>query len=402
MIPLQINQKVRNVQISGTVRLAQRARELAAAGTDIIDLTEGQSYHNTPLHIIEAAHASALKGQTKYTPVPGLPELRDAIAQRINNQNGTGYSADNIVVGCGGKHLIFNAMMISLEPGDEVIVPAPYWVSYPEIVKLGGGTPILVDCPSTTGFKITPTQLANAISPRTRWLVLNSPGNPTGSIYARDELEQIAHILRMNSHVSVLSDDIYEAIVFDAGEFCNLTTVAPDLTARVLTVSGVSKAYAMTGWRIGYCAGELPFIREMIKFQGQSTTNPSTLGQIAALEALTGSQDCVDQWRAEYQHSRDVFINLLEECHGLDINRPDGAFYLFVGCDRLFGPSAHSSSAIKTDYDFCDYLLETALVSTIPGSEFGCPGFFRLCFAKPLSTLRHAARRIETALSALQ
>ena len=398
---MQINQKINQIRASGTAVIAQRTKELIAHGQDIIDLSEGQPYYNTPHDVIQAAADAAFAGHTTYTPIPGIPELRDAIASKINSQNNTCYSTDNIVVGCGGKQLVYNAMMVSLETFNEVIIPAPYWVSYPEIVKLAGGIPIIIKCSVANDFKITPKQLEEAITPNTRWLVINSPANPTGSVYSYQDLQQFAEILRNHPHVCILSDDIYEAIVFDHHKFWNLTTVAPDLSSRVLTISGVSKSYAMTGWRIGYCAGEIDFITAMIRLQGQSTTSPPTPSQYAALKAITGPQNILQKWQTEYQKSRDLFITLLRDNIGLDIHSPSGAFYLFIGCSRYIGHNSYNGKCIKTDHDFCNFLLEEALVSCIPGSEFGSEGYFRLCFSKPQSTLRKAAKRINDALSGL-
>ncbi len=382
---MQINENIGEVRVSGTIRLAQRARDLAAQGKDVIDLTEGQPHYNTPRHITEAAYQGALAGQTGYTAVAGKPHLRNLIANHINHQNGTDYRIENIVVGCGGKQLIFNALMVSLERGDEVIIPAPYWVSYPEIVKIAHGLPVVVQCLPASGFKITANQLNAAITGKTRWLILNSPGNPTGAVYTKSELEEIATVLRQHPQVSVLSDDIYEVIVYEGAEFTSLTKVAPDLIPRILTISGLSKSYAMTGWRLGYCAGEANFIKQMVKLQGQSTTNASTLSQVGAIAAFEGSQEFLSEWLNDYTGARDLVCKKLSQSDALEVHQPEGAFYLFVGCKKLFG-----YGDIVNDQDVCNYLLEKALVAVIPGSEFGCQGYFRLCFAKPVEMLDKA------------
>ena len=393
---MQINQNISSVRVSGTIKLAQRAKDMIAEGKNVIDLTEGQPHYNTPAHIIEAAYTGALEGKTRYTAVAGTPHLRELIADHINKQNGTDYQLDNIVVGCGGKQLIFNALMVSLEQGDEVIIPAPYWVSYPEIVKIARGTPVLVQCPEAVGFKITAQQLESTITNNTRWLILNSPGNPTGAVYTRSELEEIATILRKHQQVAILCDDIYEAIIYDDAEFNSLTKVAPDLIPRILTVSGLSKSYAMTGWRIGYCAGESDFIGQMIKLQGQSTTNASSISQVGAVAALEGSQEFLKDWLQDYTKARDLVCGKLSQSPYLDIYKPEGAFYLFVGCRKLFG-----TGELSNDHDVCNYLLEKAHVAVIPGSEFGSQGYFRLCFAKQEELLNEAIDNILQAISAL-
>ncbi|MCY4099643.1 MAG: pyridoxal phosphate-dependent aminotransferase [Rhodobacteraceae bacterium] len=393
---MQINQNISSVRVSGTIKLAQRAKDMIAEGKNVIDLTEGQPHYNTPGHIIEAAYTGALEGKTGYTAVAGTSHLRKLIANHINKQNGTDYQLDNIVVGCGGKQLIFNALMVSLEQGDEVIIPAPYWVSYPEIVKIARGTPVLVQCPEATGFKITAQQLESTITNNTRWLILNSPGNPTGAVYTRSELEEIAIILRKHQQVAVLCDDIYEAIIYDGAEFNSLTKVAPDLIPRTLTVSGLSKSYAMTGWRIGYCAGESDFIGQMIKLQGQSTTNASSISQVGAVAALEGSQAFLKDWLHDYTKARDLVCSKLSQSPYLDIYKPEGAFYLFAGCRKLFG-----TGKLSNDQDVCNYLLENAHVAVIPGSEFGSQGYFRLCFAKQEELLNEAIDNILQAISAL-
>ena len=393
---MQINRNINAIRVSGTIKLAQRARNMASDGNNVIDLTEGQPHYNTPRHIIEAAYAGALAGQTRYTAVAGTSQLRTLIADHINNQNGTDYQAENVVVGCGGKHLIFNALLCSLESDDEVIIPAPYWVSYPEIVKIASGVPVVVPCPATNNFKITAGQLDKAISAKTRWVILNSPGNPTGAVYSRHELAEIAKVLRLHPQVAVLSDDIYEAIVYEGIKFTNLTRVAPDLTPRILTISGLSKSHAMTGWRLGYCAGDKNFISQMVKLQGQSTTNASSLSQVGAIAALQGSQAFLKDWLHDYAQARDLVCGKLSQIPYLDVSKPEGAFYLFVGCQKLFG-----KGDLANDHKVVDFILEKAHVAVIPGSEFGTQGYFRLCFAKPVELLEEAVENIKQAIAIL-
>ena len=393
---MQINQNIREIRVSGTIKLAQRARDMTSEGKRVIDLTEGQPHYNTPRHIIEASYEGALEGKTGYTAVAGTPQIRKVIAEHINKQNSTNYRSENIVVGCGGKHLIFNALLVSLEQGDEVIIPAPYWVSYPEIVKLARGVPVLVQCSEKNGFKITAEQLKTVLTDKTRWLILNSPGNPTGAVYSKKELAYIAEVIRHYPQVAVLCDDIYEAIVYEDAEFTSLTKVAPDLTPRILTISGLSKSFAMTGWRIGYCAGEVEFISQMIKLQGQSTTNTSTLSQVGAVAALEGPKEFLKDWLHDYSNARELVCRKLSQSPYLDVYKPEGAFYLFVGCKKLFG-----MGGICNDHDVCDYLLEEARVAVIPGSEFGSQGYFRLCFAKPDELLEEATGNIIAAIANL-
>lgn len=398
---MQISDKINRARVSGTVRLSQAARDLREAGRDIIDLGEGEPDFDTPPHIVTAAFEAARAGATRYTNVAGTTELRAAVARRFRDHNGLDVATEDVIVGTGAKQLIFNALVASLNPGDEVIVPAPYWVSYPDMVAIADGIPVIVPCGAQAGFKLTADDLAAHLTPKTRWLILNSPGNPTGAVYSRDDLAALAEVLRAHPDVAVMSDDIYQEIVFDDARFATMAEVAPDLAPRTLTVHGVSKSYAMTGWRIGFAAGPRDLMAAMTKLQGQSTTNASSIGQAAALAALEGPQDFLTEWVAAYKRRRDLITSGLQGIDGLVFNRPDGAFYHFAGCAGLLSKTAPDGTRIATDNDLSLYLLETAGVSMVPGSEFGAPGHLRICFAKSEADLSKACERMREALGKL-
>lgn len=394
---MKLNERIKQARVSATVRLSQIARVLSTQGRDIVDLSEGESDFDTPAHVIEAAHAAMLRGETRYTAVSGTPALKAAVASKFERDNRLRFTPEQIVVGSGAKQIIFNALFCTLERGDEVIIPAPYWVSYPDIVTIAGGTPVISSCPAGTGFKLTPNRLAAAISGRTKWLILNSPGNPSGAVYSARELENLADVLRRHTDVHVLMDDIYEHIIFDAAAFATMADVAPDLAGRVLTVNGVSKAYAMTGWRIGYAGGPVWLAEAMTKLQGQSTTNPCSISQEAARAALEGPQDFLEDWRAAYRRQRDLMQDRLRIIPGLTVSRVDGAFYLFVGCADLMGTLTPDGRTLATDQDLAAYLIEEAGVVGVPGSEFGHAPYLRLCFAKSDAALEDACTRIASA-----
>ena len=398
---MKLSKKISQITPSGTVILAQRARELKAMGKDIIELGEGEPEFNTPEFIIEKAFRAAKKGATKYTSVAGTLELKTQIAKKFQTENNINYDLDQIIVGTGAKQLIFNALLAALNLGDEVIIPAPYWVSYPEMVKIADGKPVIVSCQEDEGFKLSAKDLEKAISVNTRWVILNSPGNPSGAVYSWDELSTLSDVLRKYPDVNVICDDIYEKIVFDGTRFHSLVEVAPDLSKRTLTVNGVSKAYAMTGWRIGYAGGPSELISSMVKVQGQSTTNASSIGQEAALAALSGDQDFLEEWSFLYQNRRDLVSKNLGKLFGTFINNPEGAFYHFISCKNVFGSKTKKGNYISSDIDFCNYLLEEFGVAVVPGTEFGSSGYFRLCFAKSENHLIEACRRIKNAVTSL-
>ena len=397
---MQISDRLNRARVSGTVRLSQAARDLRAAGHEVIDLGEGEPDFDTPAHIVDAAFRAAREGATRYTDVAGTSELRRAVARRFRELYGLNCQPEDIIVGTGAKQLIFNALLATLDPGEEVIIPAPHWVSYPDMVTIAEGRPVVAQCGPQTGYKLTADTLASLLTPKTRWLILNSPCNPTGAVYSAQELALLASILRDHPQVAVMSDDIYREIVFD-GAFATMARVAPDLADRVLTVDGVSKSYAMTGWRIGYAAGPANLIAAMTKLQGQSTTNASSVSQAAALAALEGPQDFLADWTAAYDRRRDLIMQQLEGVDGLVFTRPQGAFYHFIECSGLLGRTDPHGQRIVTDNDLSLYLLENAGVSLVPGSEFGLPGHLRLCFAKSDQQLMRACRTIREAVESL-
>ena len=399
-IKVHLSQRVLEARTSGTIRLAEMARERTASGVRVHDLAEGEPDFDTPQHIIEAAHRAALSGQTRYTSVAGTQDLREAVAEKFRRDNGLKCTADAVIVGTGAKQLIFNALLASLNDGDEAIIPAPYWVSYPDMVMIAGGLPVVVDC-SKTGLKIAPDALSAAITPRTRWLILNSPCNPSGAVYSADELAALAEVLREAPNVAIMCDDIYEKILFTGAPFATMAEVAPDLAARALTVNGVSKSHAMTGWRIGFATGPRDFIDAMAKLQGQSTTNASSVSQAAALAALTGPQDQVEDWGRAYLKRRDKVVAAIRAIPGLEARVPDGAFYVFINCGAVIGKAKPDGTAIETDIAMSEYLLETAGVALVPGTEFGSPRHLRLCFAKSGKEVLAACAKMGKALAAL-
>lgn len=371
--------------------MTQAARERRAAGADIISLSAGEPDFATPEHILQAAIRAMKDGHTGYTAVDGIPELKSAIVAKFARNNGLSFSPDQINVSPGGKAVLWNALAVTLDPGDEVIIPAPCWVSYPEMVKLAGGRPVIV--PSGPDFKIGPEQLRQAITPATRWLMLNSPSNPTGAVYSAAELGALADVLRDHPKVMVLSDDIYEALVYGAAVFATMATVAPDLADRTLTMNGVSKAYAMTGFRIGYAGGPDWLIAAMRKFMGQTTSNPCSVSQWASVAALTGPQDFLSNWRMAYRSRAETMVRKLNAA-GLSCALPDGAFYVFADCRE-----AMVQTKTKSDADFAMMLLEAAGVATVPGSAFHAPGHIRLSYAASIEEIESGCERVRNVLT---
>ena len=398
---MQISDRINRARVSATIRLSETARELQRAGHEIIDLAEGEPDFDTPYHITVAAFEAARRGATRYTDVAGTPELRDAVARHFKSRNGPDCKPNNVIVGTGAKQLIFNALMSSVNRGDEVIIPVPCWVSYADMAEIADGLPVLAKCGADTGFKLTDGGLEELITSRTRWLILNSPCNPTGIVYSRDELSALAVVLRRHPGVAVICDDIYQEIVFDGAAFATLAAVAPDLSDRILTVHGVSKTYAMTGWRIGYAAGPPDLISAMTKLQGQSTTNASSVSQAAALAALNGPQDFLVNWRAAYRRRRDLVVAQLAGIPGLEFTVPRGAFYHFADCSGLLGKATPAGRCTRTDEDLSLYLLESAGVATVPGTAFAAPGHVRLCFARSEDQLAQACGRIRKGVELL-
>ncbi|MGC0367131.1 aspartate aminotransferase [Rhodococcus sp. 27YEA15] len=393
--------RVAGMRQSPSMAAAQHVRELRASGRRILDLTAGEPDFDTPANITAAAVSAMAGGATKYTPVNGTPELRRAIAQRAYHRTGLSYTDTHITVGGGAKQVIFNALMATVETGVEVIVPAPYWVSYPDIVEIHGGTPVIVECPESEGFVLTAERLAAAITPSTKWVILNSPSNPTGAVYSEHQLASLAEVLEQHPHVSILWDEIYDEISFN-GPTPSIVGVAPQLRDRILVVNGVSKTYAMTGWRLGYGLGSPDLIRAINTVQSQSSSCPSSISQAAAVEALTGDQAFVATALDRYRNRRDIAYRLFSNVEGLAPVRPAGAFYLFVNCAGILGSTTTFGRVLSTDRDVTDYLLESAGVATIPGSAFGASPYFRISCATSDSTLMEAVGAIESAVADLR
>jgi aspartate aminotransferase len=382
------------VRPSATIAMTTRAQEMAAAGRDVIGLAAGEPDLATPAHIAEAGVAAIRAGRTRYTAVDGMPELKAAICRKFERDNGLAVAPPEVSVGTGGKQVIFNALAATLDPGAEVIVPAPYWTSYPDMVRLAGGEPVVVAAGAEQGFRVTPEAVEAAIGPRTRWLILNSPSNPTGAAYDAQALAGLAEMLLRHPQLWVMADDIYEHLLFDGRAFATLASVAPALAGRVLTVNGVSKAYAMTGWRIGYAAGPAPLIRAMAKVQSQTTSNPCTVSQWAALAALEGPQDLLAANRRLFQGRRDLVVGLLREAEGIDCPLPEGAFYVYPSIAALIGRTSRAGRRIASDEDFALALIEEAGVAVVPGAAFGLSPAFRVSYALDEARLREACARI--------
>lgn len=396
-----IADRLNRIKPSPSSMATQRARALKAAGHDVVGLTSGEPDFDTPPNVVEAVVRAMAASKTKYTDIGGTPELKAAVCGKFLRENQLTYSTSEVIVGTGGKQVIFNALMATVQKGVEVIVPAPFYVSYPDIVLLAGGTPVPVLCPPEKGFKLQPEDLERAITPRTRWLVLNSPNNPSGAVYSRQELRALADVLIRHPHVWVLSDDIYEHVLFDGREFCTMAQVAPELKERTLTVNGVSKAYAMTGWRLGYCGAPAELIKAITKLQSQSTSNPSSIGQAAALEALTGPQGFIGERTKIFQDRRDAVVAQLNAIPGVTCHSPEGAFYVFPSCAGLLGKKAPDGRVIKTDEDFVLYLLDSEKLAGVHGAAYGCAPFFRFSFATSMAVLDEGCARLKRACERL-
>ncbi|MBV8850720.1 MAG: pyridoxal phosphate-dependent aminotransferase [Methylobacteriaceae bacterium] len=383
------------VKPSATLVATQKARDLKAKGRDIISLSVGEPDFDTPDNIKEAAIKAIERGETKYTPVVGIPQLREAIVAKLKRENGLDYKPSQVIVGTGGKHILFNAFLATLNPGDEVICVAPYWVSYPEMVAICGGTAVQVDTKMEHGFKLQPEDLEAAITPRTKWIVLNSPGNPSGAAYTREELKKVTDVLLKHPHVWVLTDDMYEHLVYGDFVFTTPAQVEPQLYERTLTMNGVSKTYAMTGWRIGYGAGPEKLIRAMDMLQGQQTSGACSIAQWAAVEALTGPQDFIPKNRKVFEERRDLVVSMLNQARFIKCPSPEGAFYVFPSCAEAIGRKAPDGTTIESDEDFCNALLESEGVAVVQGSAFGTAPNFRVSYATSNTLLEEACRKIQ-------
>jgi len=390
------------IKPSPTIAVTTKAKELKAAGKDVIGLGAGEPDFDTADNVKSAAIKAIESGFTGYTAVDGIPELKKAIQDKFKRENNLDYDISEITVGVGGKQVIYNALMASLNAGDEVIIPAPFWVSYPDITLLAEGTPKIVNCSIEQNFKITAAQLEEAITDKTKWLILNSPSNPTGAAYTKDELESLAEVLKKHDSVYVMSDDIYEHITYDDFKFYTLATVAPELKSRILTLNGVSKAYAMTGWRIGYAAGPADLIKAMAKVQSQSTSNPTSISQYAAVEALNGDQSYLSERNEAFAGRRDLVLKEFSEIPGINPYVPQGAFYIFSSCEGLLGKTTPNGKTINNCTDFASYLLEDVLVAVVPGVAFGMENYFRISYATSNEALEQACQRIKEACAKLK
>lgn len=397
----RISAAVARIQPSATLAMTQRVGELKRAGIDIIGLSAGEPDFDTPDFVKEAAIAAIRAGKTKYTDVGGTVELREAVAAKFARDNNLTYSRDDVIVGTGGKHVLFNALCATVDVGDEVIIPAPYWVSYPDIVAYAGGTPVFIAAGAAQGYRISPAQLEAAITPATRWLILNSPSNPTGAAYSEAELAALGEVLRRHPHVMVMADDMYEHVWYADAPFRTIAEICPDLFDRVLTVNGCSKAYAMTGWRIGFAGGPGWIIKAMAKLQSQSTSNPCSIAQAAATAALNGPQDFLEERNETFRERRDMVVAMLNEAPGLDCPMPEGAFYVYPDASGCIGKKTPEGKLIDSDAALVDFFIEAARVAAVPGHAFGLSPAFRISYATSTEVLREACTRIQRACAAL-
>ena len=399
---VELSHSIKRIKPSATMAVTQKARELKAAGKDIIGLGAGEPDFDTPENIKKAAIQAINDGDTKYTPVDGTPELKKAIKAKFKRENNLDYELDEISAGTGGKQIIFNAFAVSLNESDEVIIRAPYWVTYPDVVNYFNGKPIFVQCGEESGFKITPQQLENTINQSTKWFILNSPSNPTGSCYTKNELLELANVLKKFPHVNIMTDDLYEHLIYDDNEFHTFASIAPELKERILTLNGVSKAYAMTGWRIGYAGGNASLIKAMGKLQSQSTSNPTSISQAAAVEALNGDNSFIAERAKVFKGRRDFLINEFTSMNGITCRVPEGAFYVFPSCKGVIGKVDESNNKITNDEEFTTSLLEHAGVAVVQGSAFGLEGYFRISYATSDENLKNACVRMRDFLNKLR
>ena len=389
-----ISDSLKKIKPSPTIAVTQKARELKAAGKDVIGLGAGEPDFDTPDNIKQAAIEAIQKGKTKYTVVDGTIELKRAIIEKFKRENNLFYNEKQVTVGVGGKHVIFNAILATINPGDEVLIPAPYWVSYPDIVLLAGGTPKFIECGEDNDFKVTPEQIEKNINNKTKWIILNSPSNPTGSVYTEEELRGIGKVLEKFPHVQIMSDDIYEHVLYDNLKFFTIAEI-PSLFSRTLTVNGLSKSYAMTGWRVGYAGGSEELIQAIGKIQSQSTTNTSSISQAAAVEALNGTQDFIKPRADAFKDRRNFVVKRLNEIKGINCKNPKGAFYVFPSCKQCIGKKDKNGRKIENDTDFVTSLLDITGVAVVQGSAFGLEGSFRMSYATSMDNLINALNKIE-------
>ncbi len=397
-----IANRLKNIKPSATLAVTAKVNELKAAGRDIIGLGAGEPDFDTPDFIKDAAKAAMDAGQTKYTNVDGTPALKDAIIAKFKRDNNLTYARDQVIVSTGGKQVLYNAFMATLNAGDEVVVPAPYWVSYPDMVILAEGTPVFVECDAAANFKMSGAQLDAAITPKTKWVILNSPSNPSGAGYTHDEMKELTDVLLKHPHVWIMTDDMYEHLVYDDFKFCTPAEVEPKLYDRTLTVNGVSKAYSMTGWRIGYAGGPKELVKAMGAVQGHSTSNPSSISQAAAVAALNGDQAFLKDWVESFKARRDLVVGMLNQASGISCPTPEGAFYVYPSCAACIGKTTPDGKVIENDTDFVTYLLESEGVATVQGAAFGLSPHFRISYATSEKLLEDACQRIQRACGALK
>ena len=397
-----ISDALNRIQPSATIAISNKALAMQAEGQNVIGLAAGEPDFETPRNVKDAAIKAINDGKTRYTAVDGIPQLKQAIVDKFSRENGLTYKPTQVSVGTGGKQVLFNALLATVNPGDEVIVPAPYWVSYPDIVLLAGGVPVVVQCDPAKGFKLQGAALEKAITPKTKWLILNSPSNPTGAAYSHADMKAITDVLLKHPHVYLLTDDMYEHLTYDDFKFVTPAEVEPKLYDRTLTMNGVSKAYCMTGWRIGYAAGPEPLIKAMAKLQSQSTSNPSSIAQWAAVEALNGPQGFIADNNKVFKERRDLVVSMLNQAKGLKCQTPEGAFYVYPSCEALMGKTAPSGKLIKTDEDFVSELLAAEGVAAVHGAAFGTSPYFRISYATATKTLEDACQRIQRFCASLK
>ena len=388
-------ERLNRVSISASVIMTIKARELAAQGIKVISLASGEPDFPSPPHAIEAAHKAALAGDTKYPPQDGTKRLKEAVQRKFKRDNNLDYALDEIMVTNGGKQSIFNAFMATVDPGDEVLIPAPFWVSYAEMAKVAGGVPVTINCPQNNGFKLRPEDLDAAITPKTKWVMINFPNNPTGAACSRAEMQAIAAVLMKHPHVWIMTDDMYEHLVYDGFEFCTIADVEPRLKDRTLTVNGASKTYAMTGWRVGFCGGPKALIKGMMNMQGQATAGVSTISQAAVAAALDGPQELVRERAEEYRQRRDLVVEMLNAAPGISCHKPEGAFYVFPNIAGCIGKTSKGGRKIETDTDFAMALLEEKYVATVQGTAYGMSPYLRISYATNTENLREACGRIQ-------
>ncbi len=395
------SRRMSRIKASPAAMISARAMEMARAGRDVIALSAGEPDFDTPDPIKMAAMRAIVEGKTKYPPLTGIPELREAICRKLERENGLRYAPDEVIVSNGGKQVIYNALAATLDPDDEVVVPAPFWVSYPDMTLLAGGTPVVAPAAAANGFRLTPEQLERTITAKTKWLILNNPGNPSGAVYSAADLAELAAVLRRHPHVWILADDIYEHIIYGGGPFATIAQVAPDLHERTLTMNGLSKAYCMTGWRIGYGAGPKDLIAAMAKVQSQTTSGASSISQWAGVEALDGDQAFIRDNLAVFEERRDLAAAMLDQADGLSCDTPNGAFYVYVGCGGAVGKRTPDGGVIENDGDFAKYLLDAEEVAVVHGEAFGLSPYFRVSYALATDRLEEACRRIQRACASL-